>query len=593
MPVKYLGADANPFKRQCTLKDFFSADPPPEAETPASPPMSPSTPVELPPMPPMPPMPLSPREVGQQRKALQAILQAPTGAIAQIEYEAATGQGSSSWPVDLNAPSADPMLPSSEEESEPDEDTAELPNVKPHPGPNPESPVAVDPELCQPCEGQPEAPLAPADASKAVKGQWYRRQGKDGLWKPVGRKHSNGEPYVGWQQRLPQCTGGQDGCTADRHYKSGRCQTCERKFIVQSRLEAMCTDNNNGSEGGVQPIPPDPGFGKRGTTKQRYMTVNGPRLWYGHTWCCMHDKLPNICGRPECKPQRVTSATTVRFLWAREYDYFVDQCDKLDLDVVTTRDEWWNDNAGNRYKPKLRCRRCWETHESADVCSIQRGTRIACSCVPNWQFWQDRYDELLSICANLGVELLITRQEWDSTKITEHSLMRIRCLECGDVTDRTTINGLQSGQKGACRCLAHLQHWRSRYDEFVSLCDGKGLDVLTPRNVFENECCGVQYNVHMLCRRCGRSASAQINCIQQGQRIACGCTNKTEMKLMDWLSPHIRDIRHNKLKLKNPATGGTLSVDFDSPSLRLAVELDGDIKGGHFDDSPQIGRAHV
>ena len=128
MPVKYLGSDVNPFKRQCTLKDFFSADPPPEAETPASPPMSPSTPVELPPMPPMPPMPLSPREVGQQRKAMQAILQAPTGAIAQIEYEAATGQGSSSWPVDLNAPSADPMLPSSDEESESDDtqDTATL-----------------------------------------------------------------------------------------------------------------------------------------------------------------------------------------------------------------------------------------------------------------------------------------------------------------------------------------------------------------------------------------------------------------------------------------------------------------------------------
>jgi len=118
MPVKYLGADVNPFKRQCTLKDFFSADPPLEAETPASPPMSPSTPLELPPMP---PMPLSPRELGQQRKALQAILQAPTGAIAQIEYEAATGQGSSSWPVDVNAPSTCSMMPSSDEESESDD----------------------------------------------------------------------------------------------------------------------------------------------------------------------------------------------------------------------------------------------------------------------------------------------------------------------------------------------------------------------------------------------------------------------------------------------------------------------------------------
>ena len=47
---------------------------------------------------------------------------------------------------------------------------------------------------------------------------------------------------------------------------------------------------------------------------------------------------------------------------------------------------------------------------------------------------------------------------------------------------------------------------------------------------------------------------------------------------------------HNELKLDNPRFPNTrkcpLSVDFHNPSLRLAIELDGDIRGGHFDDDP-------
>jgi len=67
--------------------------------------------------------PLSPREVGQQRAALRAIIEAPSGAAAQREYDAATGQWSSSWPAGpTTEPAVDDDLVSSDYEDENDND---------------------------------------------------------------------------------------------------------------------------------------------------------------------------------------------------------------------------------------------------------------------------------------------------------------------------------------------------------------------------------------------------------------------------------------------------------------------------------------
>ena len=46
------------------------------------------------------------------------------------------------------------------------------------------------------------------------------------------------------------------------------------------------------------------------------------------------------------------------------------------------------------------------------------------------------------------------------------------------------------------------------------------------------------------------------------------------------------DVEHNTLKYKRPSTGGTLSFDMHSPSDRIILECDGEIDGGHFDDTP-------
>ena len=64
------------------------------------------------------------------------------------------------------------------------------------------------------------------------------------------------------------------------------------------------------------------------------------------------------------------------------------------------------------------------------------------------------------------------------------------------------------------------------------------------------------------------------------------CRHKTESKLVEWLRKQHIGWRHNAHKLKNPETDGTMSVDFDHPELLVAIELDGDIAGGHFDDDP-------
>ncbi len=101
-------------------------------------------------------------------------------------------------------------------------------------------------------------------------------------------------------------------------------------------------------------------------------------------------------------------------------------------------------------------------------------------------------------------------------------------------------------------------------------------------------CIGKYYKPPIECQGCFETVvSTTLTHLHKGQGFGCvGCKNKTEGLLLRWLQARFPDVQTQQPSFKRPSTNGTLSFDFSLPAERWIIELDGNIAGGHFDDTP-------
>tara|TARA_B110000902_G_scaffold216557_1_gene249416 strand:+ start:326 stop:2272 length:1947 start_codon:yes stop_codon:yes gene_type:complete len=250
--------------------------------------------------------------------------------------------------------------------------------------------------------------------------------------------------------------------------------------------------------------------------------------------------------------------------------------------ALMTLDCWQRTCTGGRFKPVIFCVKCRQTCDSTTINRLQSGQGVGCGCVANIQKWVDNYDRFDQLLSARDLELVTSREEWMANCNGSYWMPRIKCKICNEIRETTCIAYIQQGHRIGCACVASVQKWVDNYDKFDQLLSTRDLELVTTAQEWRANCDGVHWKPLIKCNLCGVTCETTgIAQIQQGKRIGCACLNKTEAKLLKWLQTHVdRTVRHNMLKLTNPSTGGSMSVDFDIPSLKLAIELDG---AQHFD----------
>ena len=200
---------------------------------------------------------------------------------------------------------------------------------------------------------------------------------------------------------------------------------------------------------------------------------------------------------------------------------------------------------------------------------------------------------MVEACTRAGASLLNPRETWADVCTGVKFKPDLECLKHpGTVISTTSIGGLVgSNCLGCVPCNPNLQLWATPegYDRVVEACARVGARLLHPRETWADVCTGVNFKPDLKCLKHPDKppiTSTTLSRLQKGCFGCPTCRHKTEAKLFEWLKKQHPSWRHNELKLKNPKTGGTMSVDFHNPVLWVGFELDGNISGGHFDDDP-------
>jgi very-short-patch-repair endonuclease len=267
-------------------------------------------------------------------------------------------------------------------------------------------------------------------------------------------------------------------------------------------------------------------------------------------------------------------------VWADNYNKFMTMVEKDNMCLVTTKDEWKSQCTTAFFKPAIRCLVCGDTCSESTIANIQQGQRIGCSCAVRLQLWVHEYDKFRKMLEQDNMHLVTTRDEWKAQCTGNEFKPTMQCTVCKE-TNTARIGQIQQGHRINCACLA--QPWVCRFDEFETILESRDLKLLTTREEWTANCSNERFKPLIECKLCGQVSDATtVTMIQRGSGIDCACRNKTEGWFLKWLQKHFSDVRHNKLKLKNPKTDRNMSVDFDVPSRMLAFELDG---LQHFDPS--------
>ena len=278
-------------------------------------------------------------------------------------------------------------------------------------------------------------------------------------------------------------------------------------------------------------------------------------------------------------------------LWVDRYDEFERILERDNMCLVTTRADWNSQCTSSYFKPTIKCTICGVVCNVTTIHRIQQGQRIDCACNPH-RPWSGRMDDFVVLLELKSLKLRTSSDEWAKNCTSCSFKPAIECTLCGQICHGTMINSIQQGTGIDCACNPH-RPWSGRMDEFVVLLELKSLKLITTIDEWAKNCTGCEFKPTIECTVCGQICNgSRIGHINQGGGIDCACINKTEGKLFTWLQKYHSDVRHNMHKLKNPKTVGTMSVDFDVPSRMLAIELDGNIKGGHFDPDPANQTPH-
>jgi len=300
-----------------------------------------------------------------------------------------------------------------------------------------------------------------------------------------------------------------------------------------------------------------------------------------------------------------------RWNTVERYDALALVCAERGVRLLHTREEWPAICTGIEFKPQLECLK----HPGVVISTspiqtlFHQGSFGCTQCKAMLNRWNtvERYDELARACADRGARLLHTREEWPVICTSVEFKPQLECLKHpGTVIHTTAIGSLfHQGSLGCLRCAPNHHRWNTleRYDQLTQACASVGAKLLYTREEWPALDFRNRSRPKLECLKHTGTiiTTTTINDIVYSHALGCvHCYNKTEGKLLEWLQKQHPGWRWNELKLHNPKTNRLgMSVDFDNPELRLAVELDGSgfsgiggDKAGHFYDHPDNETPH-
>jgi hypothetical protein len=124
-----------------------------------------------------------------------------------------------------------------------------------------------------------------------------------------------------------------------------------------------------------------------------------------------------------------------------------------------------------------------------------------------------------------------------------------------------------------------LNHWRHRRADVVAKGLENGFEVLTTEEEWVDECYGKTYCPKLKCIKCKEVVTSTcIGNFLHGS-LGCGCHNKTEAKLRQWLENKYPDATINK-QYSGPKTDKNGQTHFDfhltfPDGSEVLIELDG------------------
>ena len=289
------------------------------------------------------------------------------------------------------------------------------------------------------------------------------------------------------------------------------------------------------------------------------------------------------------------TCTSNKQLWSGRYDEgckLVSDCGCVMIDSHEDFVQGCKEK-GCLYIPLLQCKTCKIEFRGASIDKMQQGQGAGCpSCTSNKQLWSGRYDEGCNLVSERGAEMADSHKDFVRGCKEKGCLYKplLQCKTCNTEFRGACLHSMQHGQGAGCpSCTSNKQLWSGRYDEADKLIAAKNGKLLVPPDAWPEVCTGDKYKPPIECLGCNEIVtSTSLHHLHKGCGFGCtGCHNKTEGQLLRWLQARYPDVQAQQPQFKRTeSTRGRLKFDFSHPSERWIVELDGNIAGGHFDDTP-------
>jgi len=227
---------------------------------------------------------------------------------------------------------------------------------------------------------------------------------------------------------------------------------------------------------------------------------------------------------------------------------------------IPTWNLWQVDVVNRSSKIKLTCKACdWSsTHK---ISSIYHETPFVCRCSEHgrWAGELGHGRMVAFLAKGSKLELVSTLLEWQGADVDAHFKAKFRCKVCGACA-LAQLSQVHSGCGVSCKCklvwigaegFDKMQRTLSSLRPHLKLQTTK--DVWVEQVVTGNDIVSVQ------CLLCDQFGELPIYRIAHHGGFKCGCRNKTEMKLEEWL--------------KKQFAGNTIDTQFRDGTCRDARSL--------------------
>ena len=250
-------------------------------------------------------------------------------------------------------------------------------------------------------------------------------------------------------------------------------------------------------------------------------------------------------------------------------------------DAEMTPREWMQMGMKNTSKPPIKHIECEQVVETTSLNSLQQGHRIGCGCHNNLaesNKWVNKYDDAVEMGKEGRFIVVTTREEWKRDCTSNRYCPELECMDCNEPVTTSSLNNLQKGHRIGCSCHnphAEANLWVNRRPETVEMGQKDDYIVVTTPEEWKRDCTSNRYCPKFKCLKCNQPVeSTSLASLQQGRGIGCGCRNKTEAKVAEWLRNRFPEAI---VKTGFPGPGAThFDIHLLFPDgVELIVEVDG------------------